>query len=203
MKLYYSPGACSLGPHIVLREVGLPFEIERVDIATKQTETGRDLRDVNPRGTVPVLEVDGAGTFTEGPAIVQFIADRAADPALAPGYGTVERARVQEVLNFNASELRTAFGPLFAPSLPADARAAQAGIVAAKLDWLEGLLAGGRAYLCGADYTLADAHAFAMVGWTRLHGIPMDRWPGLTAWMARIAARPAVQAALAAEGLAA
>ncbi len=203
MKLYYTPGACSMGSHIVLREVGGPFELERVDLRTKQTESGQDFRSINPKGSVPALVTDAGELVTEGPAILQYIADSRGAQALADVPGTIGRARVQEMLNFTSSELNPAFGPLFQPDLTEDQRAGHFAAVGRKLDWLERVLSDGRTWLTGEAFTVADAYAFAVTGFAYLHRMPLDPWPRLQAFMARMAARPSVRAAMQAEGLAA
>lgn len=200
MKLYYSPGACSMASHIVLREVGQPFEIERVDGATKKTETGGDFWAINAKGKVPVLE-EGSERLTEGPAILQYVADRAGDETLAPKPGTLARARVNELLNFTGTELHVAFHPLFNPASDDAAKEAARKNVAKKFDWLEGKLADGRAYLTGANFTVADAYAFVASNWANFTGIDLSAWPKLKEFVGRVASRPAAQAAMKAEGL--
>lgn len=200
MKLYYAPGACSMASHIVLHEIGRPFAIERVDNATKTTESGADYRAINPKGKVPALAV-GDEVLTEGPAILQFVADAAGDRTLAPEPGTLARARVNEVLNYTGTELHTAFSPLFNPANDEAAKEAARANVAKKFDWLEARLADGRAYLTGAQFTVADAYAFVVANWANFTGIPLAAWPRLGAFVARVAARPAAQAAMRAEGL--
>lgn len=200
MKLYYSPGACSMASHIVLREIGKPFAIERVDGATKTTETGADFWAVNPKGKVPALQVEGE-VLTEGPAILQYIADASGAETLAPRPGTLGRARVTEVLNYTGTELHTAFGPLFNPASDDAAKDAARANVARKFDWLETRLADGRAFLTGANFTVADAYAFVVSNWANFTGIPLASWPRLQAFVERVAARPAAQDAMKAEGL--
>lgn len=202
MKLYYTPGACSMASHIVLHELGGAFEIERVDPATKATETGADFRAINPKGKVPVLALDGE-VLTEGPAILQYLADSAANEALAPKAGTMARARVNEVLNFTGTELHVAFHPLFDPASGEAAREAARSRVGQKFDWLEARLADGRSCLTGERFTIADAYAFVVCSWANFSGIDLARWPRLQAFVGRIAARPATRAVLQAEGLAA
>ncbi len=201
MKLYYKPGACSLASHIILHEIGKPFEIEKVDTAARLTETGRRYDTINPKGVVPVLETGAGETLTEGAAILQYLADSAGETGLAPEAGTMARARVAEVLNFVASELQVAFGPLFSDAADDAAREAGRARVAGKLDWLEGLLADGRVYLTGAQFTVADAYVFVVAGWSRFKGIDLARWPKVQALMDRVATRPAAMAAMKAEGL--
>ncbi len=199
MKLYYSPHACSLSPHIVLREIGADFDLVQVDLGTKQTSDGRDFRAVNPKGQIPALELDDGTVLTEGVAIVLHLGDTHAAAGLVPAAGTIERARVQETLNFVSSELHKAFGPLFNPATTAEGREAAKAQVAAKLDLMEAQLADGRAWLAGAGFSPADTYAFAVTRWAGFQDIALDRWPHVQAWLARVEARPAVQAALAAE----
>lgn len=201
MKLYYAPGACSLSPHISLREAGVSFDLEKVDTRTRRTESGADYLSINAKGYVPALQLDDGEVLTEGAAVVQFIADRHPDAGLAPAGGTLERARLQEHLNFIASELHKAFTPLFDPSAPEAAKQAAPAAVARRLDHVERLLADGRAFLLGERFSVADAYLFTVASWTGPTGIGLDRWPRLAAFVARVAARPSVQAAMRAEGL--
>lgn len=200
MKLYYSPGACSMASHIVLYELGQPFEIEKVDGATKRTETGADFWAINPKGKVPALAFEGE-VLTEGPSILQFVADRTANDVLAPKPGSVARARVNELLNFTGTELHVAFHPLFNPASDEVAKEAARKNVGKKLDWLEGKLADGRNYLTGLNFTVADAYAFVVANWANFTGIDLTAWPKLKQFVERVAARPATQAAMRAEGL--
>lgn len=202
MKLYYTPGACSLSPHIVLREIGAPFELEPVDLAQKRTESGEDYRRINPNGYVPALRLEDGAVLTEGAAIVQFLADREPQAGLAPPVGSVARAQVQAWLNFIAAELHKAFTPLFSDAAPQEAKASASGEVARRLDYVERELGDGRPYLTGAAFTIADAYLFAVVRWTPKTGFTLDRWPRLKVLVERVAERPAARAALAAEGLA-
>ena len=201
MKLFYAPGACSLSPHIVLRELGLPFALEAVDLRTKTTEAGTDFKAVNPKGYVPALQLDDGEVLTEGAAIVQYLADKHAPGTLAPVAGTVERARLNGHLNFISAELHKAFGPLFNPALTPEAREAAAANLHRKLDVVEGALADGRPYLNGPSFTIADAYLFVVLSWAPKLGVDLARWPHLGAFSQRVAARSAVQAAVAAEGL--
>jgi glutathione S-transferase len=201
MRLYYSPGACSLSPHIVLRELGYDFALERVDNATKTTENGRDFLAVNRKGYVPALQFDDGEVLTEGAAIVQYLADSRPQAKLAPGPGTMERARLQEHLNFIASELHNAFTPLFNDSAADDEKRAAPGRIARRLDNIEAMLADGRPHLLGEAFSVADIYLFVVAGWTKPTGIGLDRWPRLRRHFERIAARPSVQAAMQAEGL--
>jgi glutathione S-transferase len=201
MKLFYSPGACSLSPHISLHEAGVPFDLVKVDTTTHTTETGADYYAVNPKGYVPALQIDSGDVLTEGAAVVQFIADRYPAAGLAPANGTLERARLQEHLNYIAAELHKAFSPLFHASAHVTAKAAAPANIARHLDHFERILSDGRAYLLGDHFSVADAYLFAVTRWTGPTGIGLDRWPYLKAFVARTAKRPAVQVAMKAEGL--
>lgn len=201
MKLYYSPGACSLASHITLREAGTPFELEKTDIRTKTTETGSDFRKINPKGAVPALALDNGEVLTEGVAIMQYVADNAGSEELAPPAGSIGRARLQEALNYVASEVHKSYSPLFNPTLPDDAKAAQKEVLNTKFAWLEDLLSDGRAYLTGANFTPVDAYLFTVTNWSDMLGHELSGFPRIGELRARVAARPAVQAALAAEGL--
>lgn len=200
MKLYYSPGACSLSPHIVLREAGLAFDLEKVDLKTKQTETGADYRAVNPKGYVPALLLDDGSILTEGPAIVQYVADLAPERGLAPTAGTPERYRLMEWLNFISTELHKGFGALFNPQAPADWKTFVRGLIGQRLDYVAAQLADG-SYLMGETFTVPDAYLFTILGWGRWTDIDVGRWPTLKTYAERIAGRQAVRAALAAEKL--
>lgn len=202
MKLYIKPGACSMASHIVLAEIGKDYAVEVVDTANGETASGANYREINPKGKVPALEVEGE-ILTEGPAILQFLGDRAANLGLAPSVGTMARARVNEVLNFTGTELHIAFGPLFNPAASDAQKEAARQAVAARLDWLENLLSDGRTHLTGEAFTIADAYAFVVANWANFTGIALSRWPRISAFMARVAARSAVRKVLEAEGLAA
>ena len=184
MKLYFKPGACSMASHIVLAELGGKFAVEQVDTAAGVTASGADFHAVNPKGKVPVLEVDGE-ILTEGPAILQFLGDRAADDRLAPVGGSMARARVNEVLNYTATELHVAFGALFNPMASDAAKVDARAAVTTKLGWLEDHLADGRAFLTGADFTIADAYAYVVTNWANFTGIALEPWPRLQDFMAR------------------
>jgi glutathione S-transferase len=199
MKLYYSPGACSLSPHIVAREAGLPLTTVRVDTKNKKTEFGDDYRSINPKGYVPLLELDNGVRLSEGPAIVQYLADLAPAAKLAPANGTFERYQLQEWLNFITSEIHKQFSPLFDGTMPEEAKEKFRNKLAGRFDLLAGQLE-GRDYLMGS-FTVADAYLFTVLGWTRYTGPDLARWPVLQAYVARVAARPQVQAAMKEEGL--
>lgn len=203
MKLYYLPGACSLASHIALREARASFELDRLDNASKKTAAGDDFLAINPKGYVPALTLDGGGVLTEGAAILQYIADQNPAAGLAPAAGTLERARLQEYLNYVATELHKSFSPLFNPESSEEMKAAARKKVAQRLDLVEQWLADGRPYLLGDSFSVADAYLFTVANWTGPTGIGLDNWPNVAAFQQRVAARDAVQAALKAEGLAA
>jgi glutathione S-transferase len=200
MKLYYAPGACSLSPHIVSRELGLQVELKKVDNKNKTIEGGGDYRKVNARGYVPALELDNGEILTEGPAIVQYLADLRPDAGLAPKAGTFARYRLQEWLNFLTSEVHKQFSPLFKPNTPEHYKPIAKENIATRFDWLDGQLA-GKDYLMGSQFTVADAYLFVLLGWSRPVQIDLARWPNLAAFHKRVGARPKVQEALQAEGL--
>ena len=200
MKLYYSPGACSLSPHIVLNEGGFSYDTERVDLASGKTETGADYRAVNPNGYVPALLLDDGQVLTEGPAIVQYLADRVPEKRLAPPAGTMERYRLMEWLNFISTELHKGFGALFNPQAPEEWKTAVKAQLAQRIGHVSQRLE-GKTYIMGDDFTVADAYLFTVLGWGQYVGLDLSPWPMLAAYLGRVAARPAVQAALKAEGL--
>lgn len=199
MKLYYSPGACSLSPHIVLAEAGLPYTIEKVDLKAKKTETGADFFAINPAGYVPTVVLDNGEILTEGPAIVQYLADQAPASKLAPPVGSFERVRLQEVLNYISTELHKSFSPLFNPAAPEDWKTFMRGQIVRRLEPMEKRLAKAD-YLMGG-FSVADAYLFTILGWTRLVGIDLKDNAVLMAYIARVKARPAVQKAMTEEGL--
>jgi glutathione S-transferase len=203
MKLYYSPGACSLSPHIVLREAGLAFTLDRIDYATRKTESGRDYGSINPKGQVPALELETGEVLTEGAVIVQYIADKKPETGLAPKPGSMERYRLQEWLNYLASELHKTFSPLFNPKTPDEFRAMVKERLSSQFAYLNERL-GKSPFLAGPNFSIADAYAFTVLHWTKSKRVAIDLggWPNLQAYMDRIAARPKVQEALKAEGLA-
>jgi glutathione S-transferase len=201
MKLYYTPGACSLSPHIVLREAGAQFGLVRVDLKTHRTESGQDFTEINPKGYVPVLQLDDGRLLTEGVAIVQYIADTFPSTKLAPIAGTFERAQLQEQLNFIATEFHKAFSPLFSPDISDTARTAAIKKIESRLDLFEHTFSDGRHYLLGNDFSVADAYLFTISTWTGHMKIDLKKWPKLAAFVERVRARPKVQEALKAEGL--
>jgi glutathione S-transferase len=203
MKLYYAAGTCSLAPHIVAREAGIPVELIRVNIRSQphRTEEGADYSIVNPKGYVPALALDDGQLLTEGVAIMQYLADLAPESGLAPAAGTMARYRLQEWLTFVSSELHKMFSPwLFHPEHGEQAAQVARGKIIERFAVLDRHLA-GRAYLLGEEFTAADAYAFTIIGWSRLKGIALSPFPALEAYMDRIAARPKVRESMQAEGL--
>jgi glutathione S-transferase len=201
MKLYYSAGACSLSPHIVLEESGLPYEAISAPTKTKVLPDGSDYRKINPLGYVPYLVTNDGTGLREGPAIVQYVADQAPGKKLAPANGTIARYQLQSWLNFIGTELhKGGFGPLFNPGVPPEVKQVFKDKLIDRLKWVDGELA-GKQYLMGDDFTVADAYLFTVSNWTVPMQIDLTPFATLTAYRARVAARPAVQAAMKAEGL--
>ena len=200
MKLYYFPGACSLSPHIVLLEAGLPFTMVKIDAKTKKTESGADYLAVNSKGAVPALQFDDGRVLTEGPAIVQYLADQKPESGLAPRAGTFERYQLMEILNYITSEVHKSFTPLFNPASSAEAKETAVTNLGKKFDWLSGFL-GKKPYLMGNTFTAADAYLFTVLNWTGRVKIDLSKWPVLADYKSRIAQRPKVQEAMKAEGL--
>jgi glutathione S-transferase len=200
MKLYYTPGACSLSPHIALLEAGLPYDLVKVDLRTKKLENGDDFLKVNPKGQVPVLALDSGELVTEGPVIIQMIADKAAGKNLAPARDSAERYKLLEWLNFITTELHKSFGPMFSPVLADEAKAFFKDRVMGKFKYVDSQLA-GRDYLMGSQFTVADGYLFTMLSWADGMKFDLSGMPNLLAYKARIAARPKVQEALTKEGL--
>jgi glutathione S-transferase len=199
MKLYYAPGACSLAPHIILREAGYEFVLEKVDLGKKTTAGGEDFAKINPKGYVPALKLDDGQVLTEGIAIDQYLADQKQASGLAPKAGTLERYRLIEWLAFISTEIHKQFGPLWKPDTPEATRQAQKDLLAKRFDYVAAQLT-GKQYLMG-DFTVADAYLFTVLNWTGMLKIDMSKWPVLETYMTRVASRPQVQAALKAEGL--
>lgn len=200
MKLYYSPGACSLSPHIALLEAGLPYDLVKVDLKAKKLENGDDYLSINPKGQVPALALDSGELVTEGPVIVQMIADKAAAKNLAPARDSAERYKLQEWLTYINSEVHKSFGPMFSPVLADDAKAFFKDRVMGKFKYIDGVLA-GKDYLMGKQFTVADGYLFTMLAWAERMKFDLAAMPNLLAYKARVGARPAVQAALTKEGL--
>ena len=200
MKLYYSPGACSLSPHIVLAEAGLPCEFEKVDLSAKRTERGTDYLSINPKGYVPALELDDGEILTEGPAIVQYLADRVPEKQLAPPAGSMARYHLQEWLNFISTELHKSFSPLFNPKASDEWKTAVKDLLGRRMAVIAKQLE-GKHFITGDTFTVADAYLFTVLRWTAYVRFDLSPWPALASYMERVAARPAVQQALAEEGL--
>lgn len=200
MKLYFSPGACSLSPHIVLLEAGLSFTTEKVDLRSKLTASGQDFRAINDKGYVPALETDSGVLLTEGPAIVQYIADLAPEKQLAPAPGTVERYQVAGWLNFIGTEVHKTYSPLFDPAASEDTKAYARANLSKRYTYVNAKLE-GREYLFGERFSVADAYLFVVTSWASHVKFDLAGFPHLQAFQKRIAARPAVQQALRAEGL--
>ena len=199
MKLYYSPGACSLASHITLNEAGVPFTAEKVDIRAKRTETGADFAAINPRGAVPALELADGEVLTEGVAIMQHVMDSAAPGAL-PAPGTLERARMAEALNYVSAEVHKSYSPFFG-GIEGEAKEKQYALVDARLKVVEDRLAKRGPWIAGKDYTPADAYFFTVTNWSQIVGHDLSKFPHVLALREKVAARPSVQKALQAEGL--
>jgi glutathione S-transferase len=198
VKLYFSQGACSLSPHIVLREAGLPFELVRVHLGSKKTADGEDFRAINPKGYVPTLGLDDGQILTEGPAIVQYIADLAPQSRLAPPAGSVERVRLQEWLNYISTEIHKSFSPLFSPKAPAEWKQVMREVLASRFDFVASSL-GDKPFLMGEQFTAADAYLYTTLRWCRLVELDLGKWPTLQQYLQRVADRPSVKAAMDAE----
>ncbi len=200
MKLYYSPGACSLAPHIVAREAGLSPDLEKVDLANRTTASGSSFLEVNPKGYVPALQVQDGTVMTEVSALIQYLADQAPQAGLIPAVGTPERYKVLEWIGFISTEIHKGFGPLWNPTTPDAVKQATKEKLFQRFAYLDQQL-DGRTYLTGEQFTVADAYLFVVVNWTNFHGLSLGDYPNLAAFMDRVAARPKVQEALQAEGL--
>jgi glutathione S-transferase len=200
MKLYYAPGACSLSPHIVVLEAGIKLDLEKVDIATKKTASGKDYLSINPKGYVPALELDNGQVLTEGPAVVQYLADQKPASGLAPANGTFERYRLQEMLGYINSEIHKTYAPLFNPKTSAEVREERFEYLRKRFGYIDKVLA-GKSFLLGERFTVADAYLFVMVSWADYMKLDLSSLANVKAFQQRVAGRPAVQAALKAEGL--
>lgn len=202
MKLYYSPGACSMASHIALIEAGLQFETEKVNLKTpeKTTSSGQNFTRINPKGYVPALETQTGDILTEGAAILQYIADRTPEKELAPRAGTFERYKLQEWLTFISSEVHKSMSPLFNPKTPEAYRDIAKAHLSRRLDWVQEQLQ-GRPFLMGQTFTVADAYLFTVLGWSKMLGLDLTKWPGLMGYVERVGSRPAVRQAMKAEGL--
>lgn len=202
MRLYFKPGACSLSSRIVLTELGLAHDSVKVDTDAGRTEAGDDYRAINPKGYVPALDLGNGDVLTENPAILQYLADSNPEAYLAPPAGTLERARLQEWLNFTSSELHKALSPFFSGrKLAEDEQARAHETLARRIGDVEHRLSDGRSYALGENFSVADAYLFVVLNWCNFIGVDLQRWPHATAYVQRVAARPAVRTAMAREGL--
>ena len=202
MKLYYTPGACSHAPHILLREAGLDFTIEKVDLATKKTETGVDFKTINPHGYVPALQLDNGTVVTEVAVINQYIADRVPAKKLAPANGTPERYTLQSWLNFISTEVHKQLAPMFNPAVPEEYKTILKDKLATRFETINAHLS-KHAFLLGESFTAPDAYLYTVLNWAKYFAIDFAKWPAIKSFMERVAARPSAQAAAKAEGLAA
>jgi len=200
MKLYYTSGACSLSPHIVALEAGIPLPLEKVDGKAKRTESGDDFWQVNPKGYVPALRLDDGELLTEGPAIVQYLADLKPESGLAPANGTLARYRLQEMLGYINSELHKSYSPLFKPDTPESTRAERKDYLLRRYQLIEDALS-KQPWLLGDHFTAADAYLFTVTNWARHVDLDLSGFPALMAFQKRVAERPAVQKAMQEEGL--
>jgi len=200
MKLYFAPGACSMAPHIVLREAGLPYELEQVDLAKHQTASGDDYTKINPKGYVPAIKLDNGEILTEAATILQYLADQKPASGLTPPAGTMEHYRLLEWLNFIASEVHKQFGPLFNPKITTEWKQSQLNALSRRFDYLTERFS-GRQYLLGDKFTVADAYLFTILNWSNFLKVDLGKWPTLKSYMARVAARPAVKETMTKEGL--
>ena len=200
MKLYYAPGACSLSPHIVANELGIALKLEKVDNKAKRTETGRDYWQINPKGYVPALELDDGEVLTEGPAIVQYLGDQRPDAKLVPANGTLERVRLQEMLGYINSEIHKSYSPLFKDDTPEQTRTDRKAYLTRRYELIEKILA-KQPWLLGDRFSAADAYLYTVTRWANAVKLDLSAFPHLRAFQERVAERPAVQAALSAEGL--
>ncbi|HEY8608360.1 MAG TPA: glutathione transferase GstA [Noviherbaspirillum sp.] len=200
MKLFYSPGACSLAPHIVAREAGHEIDLVKVDIPNKKTNDGSDYWQVNPKGYVPALLLDNGQVITEVGVICQYLADQRPESGLLPPFGGLDRYQHMEAINFAATEVHKQIGALFNPMLTPEMKQIQKSVIERRLNALEGMLQ-GKEYIMGDRFSAADAYLFTVLNWTKIHNIEVDKWPNIQAFMNRVALRPKVQEALKAEGL--
>lgn len=200
MKLYYSPAACSLAPHIIAREAAIPLALEKVDTSRHLTADGADFYRINPKGQVPVLQLEDGSQLTEGPVIAQYLADFARAGSLLPAPGTLARYRVMEWQNYITSELHKSFTPLFNPALDVHTKTLLAGLLRKKLEWVDSQLR-GRLYLTGESFTVADAYLFVVLGWSKFVQLEISDLAELRSFMARVSGRPAVREAMKAEAL--
>jgi glutathione S-transferase len=200
MKLYYSPGACSMAPHIVAREAGHTLELEKVDIPAKKTESGGDFWQINPKGYVPALMLDDGQVLTEVGVICQYLADLKPESGLVPKFGTMERYRQMEALNFSAAEIHKQIGALFNPKMTPEMKEVQLGVIERRFNALEKILE-GKQYVMGDKFSAADAYLFTVLNWTKPLDVDISKWPNIKAFRSRVAERPKVQETMKAEGL--
>ncbi|OGB22422.1 MAG: glutathione transferase GstA [Burkholderiales bacterium RIFCSPLOWO2_02_FULL_57_36] len=200
MKLYYSPGACSMAPHIVAREAGIAVDLVRVDIPNKKTEDGADFWKINAKGYVPALQLDDGTVLTEVGVICQYLADQKPESGLVPGFGTMERYEQMSALNFAATEIHKQIGALFNPKMTPEMKEVQLGTIERRFNVLEQLLQ-DKQYVTGSGFTAADAYLFTVLNWANVHKIDLGKWPNMKAYMARVGDRPKVRETLKAEGL--
>lgn len=200
MKLYYSPGACSLASHIALYETGLPFEADQIIKTTKMTAGGENFMQINPKGYVPAIRLDDGSILTEGAAVLQYIADQRPGSGLAPKAGTMERYRLQEWLTYISSEIHKSFSPMFSKDAAEEVKSYARNMLGKRLGYAETQLA-NKPYLMGDHFTVADAYFFVVMNWSNIVGFDLAPFPRIKGYLARIAVRPAVQAAMKAEGL--
>jgi glutathione S-transferase len=200
MQLYYSPGACSLASHITLREAGIPFDLKRADTKTKKLEDGSDYYAINSKGAVPALKLDDGTVLTEGVVIMQYLGDQKPESTLVPKNGTLERYRLQEWLNYITSEVHKSYSPLWNATADPKVKEYTLANLHKKFDWLNTQLS-GKKFLMGNTFTVADAYLFTVLNWSNFLSVDMAKWPAIGAFMTRVAARPKVQEAMAAEGL--
>jgi glutathione S-transferase len=200
MKLYYSPGACSMASHISLIEAGLKAETVKVDLRSKLDETGADFTKINPKGYVPALQLDNGRTMSEGVAILQYVADQAADRKLLPAWGTVERYKAIEWLNYIATEVHKSYSPLFRPGMTAEQKTAQYGVIEKRLQFIEPHL-GPSGYILGPEFSVVDTYLFVILSWSAKVGMDLSAFPNVQAFVARMMKRPSVVSAMTAEGL--
>ena len=200
MKLYFAPGACSMATHIALRETGQTFDLEKVNLATKETESGEDYLKVNPKGYVPALRLDNGEVLTEVAVTLQYVADQKPESSMVPQAGSMERYRLMELLNFISTEINKSFGALFNPNITPAHKEHQLALIGKRCDLLSQQLR-GKKYLIGDAFSVADAYLFTVLGWSKVLKVDMTKWPTLTAYMDRVADRPAVKKAMKAEGL--
>ncbi|MHB8621804.1 MAG: glutathione transferase GstA [Sulfuricaulis sp.] len=200
MKLYFYPGACSMAPHIVLREAGFSFDLDKVDLAKKRTASGEDFNKINPKGYVPALQLDSGEILTEVAVILQYLADQKPNAGLAPKAGTMQRYQLMEWLNFIAAEIHKTLGALFNPKITPEWQASQIALFGRRCDYLVQEI-GSRPYLIGEKFSVADAYLFTVLGWANIVKVDLDKWPTLKNYMSRIASRPAVTETMRVEGL--